>query len=305
MLPDFLVGTGGWAYFNVPNKTSLKAYSEVFNFVEVNYTFYEFPDIRLVEAWRKMVPEDFTFSVRCHQNLTHKVGFRPVNEAYEIFYQTRSYCDVLRSQYLVLETPAKYVIESENLHRAKDFFSSLNLDGIKLVWEYRAPMTPTVTNLMEDFGIIHCVDLSKENPSYNSDVTYSRLFGKGQQNIYQFADSELVEIDQKAQATRSKTVILSYHGVRMNSDAVRFKEYKRTGSFIPVTAFTGADSAKAVLAEDAKFPITKSELIVEQGWKVIDASQDRRVHLSEVLIKIPDKTYSSLNEVMSELRVVI
>jgi hypothetical protein len=212
---------------------------------------------------------------------------------------------VLRSQYLVLETPAKYVIESENLHRAKDFFSSLNLDGIKLVWEYRAPMTPTVTNLMEDFGIIHCVDLSKENPSYNSDVTYSRLFGKGQQNIYQFADSELVEIDQKAQATRSKTVILSYHGVRMNSDAVRFKEYKRTGSFIPVTAFTGADSAKAVLAEDAKFPITKSELIVEQGWKVIDASQDRRVHLSEVLIKIPDKTYSSLNEVMSELRVVI
>jgi hypothetical protein len=91
----------------------------------------------------------------------------------------------------------------------------------------------------------------------------------------------------------------------MNSDAVRFKEYKRTGSFIPVTAFTGADSAKAVLAEDAKFPITKSELIVEQGWKVIDASQDRRVHLSEVLIKIPDKTYSSLNEVMSELRVVI
>jgi hypothetical protein len=27
-LPDFLVGTGGWAYFKVPNKSSLKAYSE-------------------------------------------------------------------------------------------------------------------------------------------------------------------------------------------------------------------------------------------------------------------------------------
>ena len=37
-LPDFLIGTGGWAYFQVPNKPSLKAYSEIFSFVEVNYT---------------------------------------------------------------------------------------------------------------------------------------------------------------------------------------------------------------------------------------------------------------------------
>ena len=76
-LPDFLVGTGGWAYFKVPNKPSLKAYSEVFNFVEVNYTFYEYPDMHTVEGWRKTVPKNFTFSVRCHQDLTHKIGFKP------------------------------------------------------------------------------------------------------------------------------------------------------------------------------------------------------------------------------------
>ena len=43
-LTDYLVGTGGWAYFKVSGKPKLKAYSEVFNFVEVNYTFYEYPD---------------------------------------------------------------------------------------------------------------------------------------------------------------------------------------------------------------------------------------------------------------------
>jgi uncharacterized protein YecE (DUF72 family) len=64
VLPDFLIGTGGWAYFRVPNKPSLKVYSEVFNFVEVNYTFYEFPNNRMVKGWRKTVPKDFTFSVR-------------------------------------------------------------------------------------------------------------------------------------------------------------------------------------------------------------------------------------------------
>jgi uncharacterized protein YecE (DUF72 family) len=76
---EYLVGTGGWAYFNVPGKQPLKAYSEVFNFVEVNYTFYEYPDVRRVERWRRAVPEDFTFSVRCNQDLTHTIGLKPVD----------------------------------------------------------------------------------------------------------------------------------------------------------------------------------------------------------------------------------
>jgi uncharacterized protein YecE (DUF72 family) len=51
-LTDYLIGTGGWAYFNVPGKPSLKAYSEVFNFAEVNYTFYEYPETLTVERAR-------------------------------------------------------------------------------------------------------------------------------------------------------------------------------------------------------------------------------------------------------------
>jgi hypothetical protein len=41
-------------------------------------------------------------------------------------------------------------------------------------------------------------------------------------------------------------------------------QYKGTGKFIPVTAFTGVDSARAVLAEDGQFPMSKSELIEKQ-----------------------------------------
>ena len=157
---------------------------------------------------------------------------------------------------------------------------------------------------MQNFGIIQCVDLSRQRPSYNLDITYSRLFGKGQHNIYQFTDDELSEIDKKAQETNSKTVILSYHGARMNTDAARFKHYKGTGNFLPVTAYTGIDSAKAVLSEDATFPATKAELKAEQGWKVIDINLDRRAHLAEVLDKIPDKKYSSLEDVIKELKAV-
>lgn len=165
MLPDFLVGTGGWAYFKVPNKPSLKAYSEVFNFVEVNYTFYEYPNVGLVEGWRKTVPEDFSFSVRCHQELTHKIGLRPVDEAYQVLGQMVTYCKILDSPFLVLETPASYILDKDSICSARDFFASVSLNRIRLIWEIRAPITEQAIGLIADFNTIHCVDISRVKPT--------------------------------------------------------------------------------------------------------------------------------------------
>jgi uncharacterized protein YecE (DUF72 family) len=304
-LTKHLVGTGGWAYFKVPNKPSLKAYSEVFNFVEVNYTFYEYPDMQMVEQWQRTVPEDFTFAVRCHQDLTHRIGLKPVDEAYYVLSRMIAYCGILDAPFLVLETPASYVMNQEEVVRARDFLSSSNLRGVRLVWEVRAPVTAMVVDLLRDFNAIQCVDLSIETPSLESDIVYTRLFGKGKHNIYQFTDKELLAVDQEIESISPRIATLSYHGVRMNTDATRYIQYKKTGTFIPVTSFTGVDSARAVLSEDAHFPSSKSELIENQGWKVIDLTLDERVHLSELLSKVPDKTYNSVDEVTEALEAVM
>ncbi len=81
--------------------------------------------------------------------------------------------------------------------------------------------------------------------------------------------------------------------------------YKKTGKFLPITAYTGLDSVRAVLSEDAVFPSTKQSLISDQGWKVVDLSSEKRVHLSDLLSKIPEKTYSSLNEVVNALEAAL
>ena len=304
-LTDYLVGTGGWAYFKVLGKPPLKAYSEVFNFVEVNYTFYEYPDTRMVEQWRRTVPENFTFAVRCHQDLTHRIGLKPVDEAYFVLSRMVAYCGILDAPFLVLETPARYVMNQEEVDRARDFLSSSNLRGVRLVWEVRAPVTAMVVDLMRDFNAIQCVDLSMETPSVESDIVYTRLFGKGKHNIYQFTDDELLAVDQEIETISPRIAALSYHGVRMSTDAARYMQYKKTGTFVPVTEFTGVDSARAVLSEDAHFPSSKSKLIENQGWKVIDLTLDQRIHLSELLSKVPDKTYNSVDEVAEALEAVM
>ena len=303
---EYLVGAGGWAYFQVPNKTPLKAYSEVFNFVEVNNTFYEYPALRIVEGWRRTVPADFTFSVRCHQDLTHRIGLKPVEEAYAVFNKAKTYCRTLHATFLVIETPASQKLASQSIGEAQDFFSALSTDGLQLVWEYRAPFTPEVSSLMQDYGIIQSVDLSLQKPQLDSDVVYSRVFGKGRHNLYQFTDEELVEIEENAAAkTQVKKIAVSFHGARMYNDAARSQRHIRTGKFLPVTDYFGVDSAKAVLSEDTKFPIDKAELVADQGWKVIDLTIDKRVHLSDVLCKVPERTYRSLNEVERALEAVM
>jgi uncharacterized protein YecE (DUF72 family) len=302
---QFLVGTGGWSYFNAGDKLPLRAYSEVFDFVEVNYTFYEYPKLQQVEGWRRIVSKDFTFSVRCHQDLTHRIGLKPVDEAFEVFYKMKAYCATLETPLLVLETPASYVLEGSSIRGAKDFFASLDMGNLRLIWEYRAPLSAEVANLMAEFNIVQCVDLSRNTPQLQSDLVYSRLFGKGKHNLYQFTDDELLEIQKNANDTKAQTIILAYHSARMNTDAARFKTYQLTGKFIPATSFFGLQSAEAVLSEDTAFPTTKTSLIERQGWKVIDLSKDRRVHLSEVLNLIPDKTYNNLGEVTVELKAVL
>lgn len=300
-MTKYLIGTGGWAYFKAPNKSSLKAYSEHFNFVEVNYTFYKYPSTRMVQRWRRTVPKDFTFTVRCHQDLTHKIGLKPVDQAYAVFSQMIGICRILDAPFLHLLTPSNNVLDDNKINQVKDFFSSIDLKGVRLAWEARNPNTERLMDLMRDYQIVHSVDLSKEEPSVKSDVVYTRVFGKGKHNIYQFTDGELKKIDEKVIDAAVRMAIITWHGVKMTSDAARFKKFKDTGRFIPVTAYTGIDSAKAVLQEDAKFPSTKAELLEHQGWKVIDLANEKRVHLSELLSKIPEKTYNEVQEVAKEL----
>ncbi len=298
---ELLVGTGGWAYFPVAEGSRLKAYSRVFNFAEVNSTFYEYLDPRRVEQWRKIVPADFTFAVRCHQDLTHRIHLEPTEEAYRVMGKMLTYCRILESPFLVLETPASYVFTGKRVSASCDFLSSVDLEGVQLVWENRALLTSEAKAMMQDRGIVHSVDLSTQAPLFDSDVLYSRVFGKGKHNLWQFTDEELEEIAHKIFKSQAKTVALSYHGARMFTDAIRFAQYQKTGKFLSVTRYTGVPSARAVLAEDAKFPVTKQRLIADQGWKVFDATAEKRLHLWEWLQTIPDKTYGSVDEVAQAL----
>jgi len=286
----------------------LVAYSRAFDFVEVNSTFYEIPSLKLVEYWRRLVPPNFEFAVRCNKALTHKYKFQPLSEAFDVLKKMTTICKTLRAEVLHMQTPASFQFTKTNVDFMRNFFSSADLRGVRVALEMRGsdrPLNPDLLEVMQDYNMVHCVDLSKdEEPAYESDILYSRLFGKGPRNVYQPTDEELRKIDGKASRGKHKTVVVSFHFVRMYKDAARFKIYKETGKFPMVTKSTGLGSLTEVLREDAKFPSTKQELIRHQGWKIVDLTEDKRVHATYMLERLPEKTYNSVDEVVETLQSV-
>jgi uncharacterized protein YecE (DUF72 family) len=309
-LKEFLIGTGGWAYFQVPGITPLTAYSKVFNFVEANSTFYQMPTLKEVEKWRRLVQPDFQFSVRAHKSITHTHRLRPVPEVYEAFDRIRQICKLLNAQIIHLQTPPALDVDGKMISDFHELLSTVNLSKVRLALEVRTAgsekLPVELLKIMQENNVIHCVDLSKgEIPAYDSDILYSRLFGKGRHNIYQPTDEELEEIDHKASSSKAEKAVMSFHFVRMYKDAARLKTYRQTGKFPMVTKSTGITSLEQVLSEDAAFPTTKRNLVSRQGWKLFDLTETERPRVGEYLERLPDGVYNCLADVTNKLESIV
>jgi len=303
---DTFIGAGGWAYFNVPRLSPLKAYSQAFNYVEVNSTFYEIPPLREAEGWRRSVPDAFHFTVRAHRSMTHGQPFEDSELAHDVFNKMLEVCRVLRAEVLHFQLPPSIAPDEALAESISSFLDSTDVGNLLLAMEFRGMSpscaSPPLLRLMQDRGIIHSVDLLKgQVPACSADTLYTRLFGKGYHNLYQPTDDELKPMDDFASGF--SRAYLTFHGARMYSDAARMKTYRKTGKFPAITKGVGLDSLKEVMSEDAVFPATTPELLHDQGWKLFDSNGNKRIRVGEVLSHLPEMTYESLEDVLEDIRV--
>jgi uncharacterized protein YecE (DUF72 family) len=297
------IGTGGWDYFSIPKGDRLKAYSSVYRFVEVNSTYYGLPSPARVSSWRRRVPFGFEFSVRCHRDIAelHRLELNPKSR--RIVDSMEKICRSLRANVLALLVP-KILLEDRKLGPKLDtFLSVISLRETKIGIEFRGgrPKEETL-KILRDHDASHIVDVSKQIPAVESTILYSRLFGKGKENVYEFDDNELQSIADKGSNPKFEKSILAFHGVRMYRDAARLKIFKNSGKFPPITGQVGLESLREVLNEDTKFPISKTKLLDEQGWKLFDISIDERGRAGAALQNLPEKSYASTNEIMTSLK---
>jgi uncharacterized protein YecE (DUF72 family) len=93
------IGTSGFGYKEwkgifypekIDPKEMLRFYSERFNTVEINNTFYHMPTEGLLTSWAGQVPDDFVFAFKAPQIITHMKRLRNVEEETGYLFRTLS-----------------------------------------------------------------------------------------------------------------------------------------------------------------------------------------------------------------------
>ena len=131
-MKEYLIGAGGWAYFQIPGLDPLVAYSKAFNFVEVNSTFYEIPPLKQVKKWRITVPQDFQFTIRAYRTVTHKNKLQPTKETFDTLEKIRKICEILKAEIIHLQIPPSLKMEQVLIENLRHLLTSMSLGKIRL-----------------------------------------------------------------------------------------------------------------------------------------------------------------------------
>jgi uncharacterized protein YecE (DUF72 family) len=90
----YYIGCSGWSYTswkgpfyppNLENSDWLRFYSQIFDYVEIDSSFYSIPDRFMVENWSKKTPENFGFTAKFPKTVTHDKYLVEVEEEVELF----------------------------------------------------------------------------------------------------------------------------------------------------------------------------------------------------------------------------
>jgi len=223
---EILVGTGGWEYLPVEAEDKLREYGKLFDFVEVNSTFYQYPRLSTVRSWRQTVPDGFVFSVKCHRDATHVYGLRPVEGTFQALERMFQVCRFLRSDMLVLQTPASMVFNDDFSALSKTL-ANLTPSGTHLIWEARRPgggrLPESLMKFMAEENIVQAVDLTRRDAPEGQEILYSRVFGREGGSLYPLSNPELDDIVKRISRSDAKRAILTFHGFRMYQDAITVK----------------------------------------------------------------------------------
>ena len=93
------VGTSGYNYAEwkgnfypekIPAAKMLPYYAEHFPTVEINYTFYRAPTVKILQGWDAATPDPFKLTLKAPRRITHDARLRDCEDSVQHFVETAS-----------------------------------------------------------------------------------------------------------------------------------------------------------------------------------------------------------------------
>jgi len=223
---------------------SLQKYSQQFNLLEVQRSFYELLKEDLGNKWRNSVKMDFEFTIKVFQGITHPVesptwrksnkilqGIDPkdvgllriTNFVKYCWEKNISFARALQAKIVVIQLPPSFEYYTSGIQRLKNFFEFVEPD-VTCAIEFRhiswISRIDQVLDNLKKWSVIVVSDPLKFNLP-KQDTQYFRLHGmNGFTNYrYVYSDQEINKLIIKAK--KSNTYVL-FNNISMLTDAKRF-----------------------------------------------------------------------------------
>ncbi|MGC2427229.1 MAG: DUF72 domain-containing protein [Nitrososphaeraceae archaeon] len=127
------IGCSGWSYSawqgpfyppNLENPRWLSYYSSVFDFVEIDSSFYRIPNAFMVKNWCKKTPNHFRFTAKFPKVITHEKRLKDVEKELELFFSSTAYLEYKILALLIQLPPSMGIVEGMN--GLRDIISELD-----------------------------------------------------------------------------------------------------------------------------------------------------------------------------------
>ncbi|HEX2294170.1 MAG TPA: DUF72 domain-containing protein [Actinomycetota bacterium] len=195
-------------------------YYREFPVVEVQRTFYQLPRLSLAQKWRREAPDEFAFTMKAWQLVTHRCEsptYRRVTEelpgsaaaygdfqdTYEVnaaWERTLDWARALEAPIVVFQCPKSFRPTVVSVRNLRSFFERVERAGIAFVWEPRGWPGELVAGLCEELDLVHCVDPLVDETQWGA-FAYHRLHGlPAYRYRYRYTDEDLERIHAAAGA---------------------------------------------------------------------------------------------------------
>jgi uncharacterized protein YecE (DUF72 family) len=219
-------------------------YVREYRLVEVQQTFYEPPRDGTMRRWRALAPDDFEFTIKAWQLVTHAAssstfrrlrtpltdvqraeagGFRATPIVRRAWERTLECAALLRATAILLQCPASFRPTEENLDRMRHFLQLVHRPhGVRLLWEPRGAWPPElVAALCHELDLVHVVD-PFVSTTVTPQETYFRLHGTtGARHVY--TDAELGRLAEMLPTVPVQPAYVLFNNLPRVDDARRFR----------------------------------------------------------------------------------
>lgn len=125
-MPQWYIGCSGFHYKEwksifypkgVPESKWFEYYCRHFNTLELNVTFYRFPQLSMLESWYGRSPDDFMFAVKVPRLVTHQKQFTDTQDELNDFYNLVRLGLKEKLGCVLFQLPPKFSYSEENLEK--------------------------------------------------------------------------------------------------------------------------------------------------------------------------------------------